>query len=141
MTLFDSVYNIDYIDLKKSNEIVSNINNIQKITEEEINQLIKIMDTKKCSYDAINNLRKYTKTSYYQQINGEKYDRSLLLLAENLLKGQGDGRISHEDIEKLCICASDNNKITDIEKKTLFYISNTLNTTEKAKTYLKNFFT
>ena len=66
-------------------------------------------------------MRKYVKTSYYKIIEGESYDRSLLLLADNLVKGQGDGRISEADMKKLLKSAMDGNRITECEKNTIFY--------------------
>ena len=132
--------NNDTINLKTSNEIIKCISDITNISDDEKKNIMDILNTNKCDYEAVDNLRKYIKTSYYQQINGVKYDRSLLLLAENLVKGQGDGRISDDDMKKLIDSAWDNNSITDIEKSTLFYISENYNTTSKAKTYLNDYF-
>ena len=85
-------------------------------------------------------MRKYVKTSYYKVIEGESYDRSLLLLADNLVKGQGDGRISEADMVKLLKSAMDSNRITECEKKTLLFITKQYNTTDNAKEYLKSYF-
>ena len=128
------------IDLKLSNKIIECIGDVTAITENERNTIHHILNTYYCSYDALENLRKYVKTSYYKIIEGEKYDRSLLLLAENLVKGRGDGRISEVDMKKLVKSAMDGNRITDCEKKTLEFISKDYNTTECAKLYLKDFF-
>ena len=111
------------IDLKLSNKIIEKISDVQNISNSERESIIHIMDTYMCSYDAIENFRKYIRVSYYKQIDGKKYDRSLLLLAENLIKGKGDGRISEDDMKKLVNSALDGNKITDCEKKTLKFIS------------------
>lgn len=127
------------IGLKLSNKIIKSINDVTNITPEEKNTIHYILDTYSCNYEAIDNLRKYIKTSYYKTIDGEKYDRSLLLLAENLVKGQGDGRISENDMKKLVSSALDGNKITECEKKTLEYITTHFNTTENAKNYLLNY--
>ena len=89
------------IDLKLSNKIIECIEDVTNITIIEKNSIEYILNTYICNYEAIENLRKYIKTSYYQVIEGERYDRSLLLLADNLVKGQGDGRISEEDMKKL----------------------------------------
>ena len=132
--------NNDTINLKVSNEIIKCISDVTNISDEEKKNITDILNTNKCDYEAVDNLRKYIKTSYYQQINGVKYDRSLLLLAENLVKGQGDGRISDDDMKKLIKSAWDNNSITNIEKSTLFYISENYNTTCKAQTYLNDYF-
>ena len=126
------------IDLKLSNKIIECIEDVTNITHIEKNSIKHILNTYFCSYEAIENLRKYIKTSYYQVIEGEHYDRSLLLLADNLVKGQGDGRISEADMKKLVESALDGNRITDCEKKTLKFISKQYNTTENAKVYLKD---
>jgi len=128
------------IDLKLSNKIIECIEDVTAITVSEKNSIEYILNTYFCSYEAIENLRKYIKTSYYQVIEGERYDRSLLLLADNLVKGQGDGRISEDDMKKLVESALDGNRITDCEKKTLKFISKQYNTADNAKTYLQNYF-
>ena len=140
MSMLDIISKNDIINLKISNDIIKCIKDVTNISDDEKKNITDILNTNKCDYEAVNNLRKYIKTSYYQQINGKKYDRSLLLLADNLVKGQGDGRISDIDMKKLIESAWDNNSITDVEKSTLFYISENYNTTDKAKTYLNNYF-
>lgn len=127
------------IDLKLSNQIIECIEDVTNITNTEKNSIEYILNTYFCSYEAIENLRKYIKTSYYQVIEGERYDRSLLLLADNLVKGQGDGRVSEEDMKNLVKSALDGNKITDCEKKTLKFISKKYNTTDNGKSYLENY--
>ena len=131
--------NIDFIDYNISNDILKSIIDIKNITTEEKNNIIYILHNKRCSYDAIVNLRKYIKASYYIQINNNKYDRTLLLLADNLIKGRGDGRISENDMIQLIKSSYDNNVITNYEKDTLFYIANNYNITNKAKLYLENY--
>jgi hypothetical protein len=72
--------------------------------------------------------------SYYKQIDGVKYDRELLELAESLAK---DGQISHEDAGKLLESAKDGKGITEIEKGTLKHAMATLKFTDKAIEFLK----
>tara|TARA_Y100000741_G_scaffold271459_1_gene211560 strand:- start:2875 stop:3297 length:423 start_codon:yes stop_codon:yes gene_type:complete len=127
---------IPEIDLKLSNQIIGCIPDVTNITNTDRTTLMYIMDIYVCNYEAVENFRKYISTSYYKQIDGKKYDRSLLLLAENLVKGKGDGRISEDDMKKLFESASDGNKITDYEKNTLEYIVEKFKCTEKAKKYL-----
>ena len=127
---------IPEIDLKLSNKIIDEIEDVTNITNTERETIFFILDTYLCSYEAIENLRKYLSKSYYKQIDGMKYDRSLLLLAENLIKGQGDGRISENDMKKLYESACDGNKITEYEKDTLYYIYNNFKCTSSAKEYL-----
>jgi len=74
-------------------------------------------------------------SNYYRIINKVKYDNSLLLLADKLIKNQGDGRISENDIKKLHIEALDGIGITDNELNTLIYIKNNYNFTDPATSY------
>tara|TARA_B100000575_G_scaffold259439_1_gene231686 strand:- start:316 stop:756 length:441 start_codon:yes stop_codon:yes gene_type:complete len=131
--------NLPEIDLKLSNKIIDSINDVTNISVQERNTIHHILDTYHCNYEALENFRKYIKTSYYKVINGERYDRSLILLAENLIKGQGDGRISENDMKNLISCALDGNKITDCEKNTLKFITTQFNTTNNAIEYLQKF--
>ena len=139
---------IDYIEtikeyeitLKESNKIIELLDNVSHPTEEERNSIELVLNSLNCNKEAKKNLEKYVRSSYYEIINGVKYDRSLLLKADNLVKGQGDGRISEEDMKNLITESEDNNKITDIEKQTLFYISEQYNATMKAKDYLNTYF-
>jgi len=149
MTTFKLKQNIiDYIEtiktqeitLKESNKIIELLDNVSHPTEEERNSIELVVNSLNCNNEAKDNLEKYIRSSYYEIINGVKYDRSLLLKADNLVKGQGDGRISEEDMKNLLAEAADNNKITDIEKQTLFYISEQYNATMKAKDYLNTYF-
>jgi len=149
MTTFKLKQNIiDYIEtiktqeitLKESNKIIELLDNVSHPTEEERNSIELVLNSLNCNNEAKDNLEKYIRSSYYEIINGVKYDRSLLLKADNLVKGQGDGRISEEDMKNLLAEAADNNKITDIEKQTLFYISEQYNATMKAKDYLNTYF-
>jgi hypothetical protein len=62
------------------------------------------------------------KVRYYKIIDGLNYDSALLELAENLIKGQGDGRISIVDSNKLLDKILDSGTITKVEYRTIFYI-------------------
>ena len=57
--------------------------------------------------------------SYYKIVDGKKMDGHLLELAEKVVQGQGDGRISKVDAEKLIGAVTDGGKYTDIEKETM----------------------
>jgi|TARA_Y100000389_G_scaffold29502_1_gene25108 hypothetical protein len=74
-------------------------------------------------------------STYYKIIDGINYDNNLIEETNNLIKGQGDGRISVEDSEKLLIKILDKNKITQVEHRTIYYILNNYNFTEEG---LKN---
>lgn len=70
--------------------------------------------------------------TYYKTINGINYDNNLIDTTNNLIKGQGDGRISIEDSEKILINILDKNKITQVEHRTIYYILNNYNFTNEA---------
>jgi len=72
--------------------------------------------------------------SYYKVVDGAKYDRELLELAESLAK---DGQVSHEDAQKLLEAAKDGKGITKIEKDTLNHTMTSIKYTEKAAEFLK----
>ena len=75
--------------------------------------------------------------SYYTEIDGKKYDKELLELAEKLVKGQGDGRISTADAAKLLTAVKDAGKYTDIEKDTMSYIRENFKWTEEADEWFR----
>ncbi len=60
--------------------------------------------------------------SYYRVIDGTKYDKRMLELADEAVKGQGDGRISVGDAKKIMPAITDGRAYTDIEKATTAYI-------------------
>ena len=74
--------------------------------------------------------------SYYKTIDGKKYDREMLKIAEESVAGKGDGRISVADAEKLYEAIIDGNTITEIEQETLDYIKTNFNITEAANKWL-----
>ncbi|MEA2043116.1 MAG: hypothetical protein U9N85_11275 [Bacteroidota bacterium] len=76
--------------------------------------------------------------SYYKEIDGKKYDKSLLDAAEDAVKGSGDGRISMEDAKMLLDEVKDGNSYTDVEKDTVAYIRQTLNWTDKADEWFRS---
>ncbi len=75
--------------------------------------------------------------SYYKEIDGKKYDGELLETAEKLIKGQGDGRISLADAEKLMAEVKDAGKYTDIEKDTMAYIRDNFKWTDEADEWFR----
>lgn len=78
--------------------------------------------------------------SYYKIIQGQRYDRKLLELAENLIDGQGDGRISQNDAAKLIESVKDGRGITQIERNTVAYIAKYFNLTDLARKWVKEQF-
>ena len=61
--------------------------------------------------------------NYYKTIQGVRYDRALLEVAEDRIHGQGDGRISKKDAEEIVELSKDGGRITETELRTLKYIS------------------
>ena len=57
--------NNDTINLKTSNEIIKCISDVTNISDDEKKNITDILNTNKCDYEAVDNLRKYIKTSYY----------------------------------------------------------------------------
>ena len=70
--------------------------------------------------------------SYYKTIQGVRYDRALLEVAEDRIHGQGDGRISKKDAEEIVESSKDGGRITETELSTLKYISENYHFTQKA---------
>lgn len=60
--------------------------------------------------------------SDYKTIDGVKYERALLELADECVAGVGDGRISKDDAAALLKSAQDGDQYTDIEHATIGYI-------------------
>jgi uncharacterized tellurite resistance protein B-like protein len=72
----------------------------------------------------------------YKIVEGVRLDKSLIELAEASVAGVGDGRISFEDAQKIWADAMADGKITVVENRTVKYILETYNCTEKAKAFL-----
>jgi hypothetical protein len=72
------------------------------------------------------------KVSYYKVIDGLNFDSSLLETADKLIKGQGDGRISIDDSNKLLMKIFDGRNITQVECRTILYILKNYKLTEEA---------
>lgn len=70
--------------------------------------------------------------SYYEIIDGIKYDKSLLNAFKKGIEGQGDGRISQKDISEIAKYIIDKNKITKIEYQTIFYCIQNFRFTDQA---------
>lgn len=70
--------------------------------------------------------------SYYKVIDGKKYDRGMLTIADEATSGKGDGRISVDDARKLIGAVTDGGRYTDIEKETMSYIRDNYRFTDEA---------
>jgi len=78
-----------------------------------------------------------SKSSGKIKIDGEEYERKLIDIAQHAM---ADDIIEHYEAEALWFCASDNNKITASERKTLQYImtSKGFKVDDEAKAYLES---
>ena len=72
------------------------------------------------------------KISYYKIIDGLNFDAALLNMADQLIKGQGDGRISIDDSNKLLTKIFDGGTITKVECRTILYILKNYKLTNEA---------
>ena len=79
------------------------------------------------------NQRRKPMASYYKTIDGVDYDREILETAETAVAGQGDGRISLNDAEKLLAAVKDGNEYTDIEQRSMKYVRDNYKFTDEAK--------
>lgn len=70
--------------------------------------------------------------SYYQVIDGLRYDRKILQETEKRVSGAGDGRISQDDAEFLLPLFGDFGDVTIVEERTLQYILENFKWTEAA---------
>ncbi|MBK8266308.1 MAG: hypothetical protein IPK80_33900 [Nannocystis sp.] len=75
--------------------------------------------------------------SYYKTINGKKYDKQMLEIAEAVTSGQGDGRISLADAKRLLAAVTDGGSYTEIEKETMAYIRANFRFTEEADEWFR----
>lgn len=75
--------------------------------------------------------------SYYVEIDGKKYDKKLIELADELTQSAGDGRISKADADKLLQGVMDGDSYTDVEKDTIKYIREKYNWTEAADEHFR----
>ncbi|MDX1939613.1 MAG: hypothetical protein SFU99_03630 [Saprospiraceae bacterium] len=76
--------------------------------------------------------------SYYRHINGVRYARQLLEAAEQFTTGRGESQISFEEIQEIYKLAEDGRRITDVERRTLFYIAENFSFTDKALDWFRN---
>lgn len=76
--------------------------------------------------------------TYYKVIDGKKYDKHMLEIAEATTAGQGDGRISIEDAKLLIAAVTDGGRYTDTEKATMTYIREHYKFTDEADTWFRD---
>ena len=76
-------------------------------------------------------------SSHYKQIDGKKYSAELLEIADGLVAGSGDGRISVDDAAVLFDKLAKDHKYTDLEKDTISYIRENYNWTDAGDAALR----
>jgi len=77
-----------------------------------------------------------TGTGYYETVDGYKCDRAIIDACREAIAGQGDGRVSLDDAEKVWAKAMDGNKVTDAEKWTVRYCLSSFNWTREAHNWI-----
>jgi hypothetical protein len=80
--------------------------------------------------------RAKTGSGYYETIDGMKCDRGIVDACREAVAGQGDGRVSAEDAEKVWAAAADANTVTDTEKWTLRYCLTSFRFTRAGHDYI-----
>ena len=103
-----------------------------KITTVENRTVKYILDHYNCTDKA----REFLAEHVYRTIGGKQYDLAILQTAEKLTEGAGDGRISFDDAGILWGLADADGVITEVEARTIRYICDNMNCTDKAKNYL-----
>lgn len=76
--------------------------------------------------------------TYYKVIDGKRYDKQMLDIADATTAGQGDGRISVEDAKRLIAAVTDGGRYTDTEKDTMAYIRERYKFTDEADVYFRD---
>jgi len=76
-------------------------------------------------------------SNYYTQIDGKKYDKDMVEIANQSVAGAGDGRISVEDAKRLIEAVKDGGAYTDIEKDTMKYIRDNYKFTDAADEWFR----
>lgn len=74
---------------------------------------------------------------YYKEIDGKKYDRHILEVADEAVAGRGDGRISLDDAKKVLAAVKDGSAYTDIEKATMVYVRDNYKWTPEADEWFR----
>ena len=88
----------------------------------------------RCSQNTINQMQPM---SYYQYIQGVRYVRDLIDTAKTFTQGEGEGKISYDEVQELYRKSEDGRRITDTERRTLLYIAETFPFTDKAREWLR----
>ncbi|WP_027967856.1 hypothetical protein [Halomonas halocynthiae] len=68
----------------------------------------------------------------YVTIGGVQYEKELIDLANAHTTGQGEGKVSKDEVDDLLKSALDGQGVTDVERRTLEYIRNNFDFTDAA---------
>lgn len=126
---------VSYVEVKK---IWAEAQDGEKVTDIERATLQYGMKTYKFTAKAAKALNIYLEAgqhkSFYKVLQGVKYDRKLLEMAD---LSQADGQISVAEAKALFLEAHDGKGITGTERTTLEYISKEMKFTDKARQYFE----
>jgi OOP family OmpA-OmpF porin len=75
---------------------------------------------------------------YYKQVKGKKLDGHLIEIADEAVKGAGDGRISEADAAKILAAVIKDNIYTAIEQATIDYLHKNYHWTESARDWFRD---
>jgi hypothetical protein len=75
--------------------------------------------------------------SYYKVVEGKKLDARLLDIADKVIAGEGDGRISLADAQELLEAVKDGGTYTEVEKETMEHIRKNYNWTDAADDWFR----
>ncbi len=78
-----------------------------------------------------------TMSNYYQIINGNRYNASLISNGLFRTRGNRDNTISKQDAQELWRIAMDGGRITEVEENTIEYLMNILNWTDAARKWME----
>ncbi|MGM0555653.1 MAG: hypothetical protein ACQEVA_04655 [Myxococcota bacterium] len=76
-------------------------------------------------------------SGYYKEIDGKKYDRKLLELADEVTTGRGEYRISKDEAKQLFEAVADGDSYTDIEKDSVKYVRENYEWTDAADEWFR----
>ena len=77
-------------------------------------------------------------SSHYRQIKGIRYSAALINAAEEMVAGQGDGRISLDDAKKLVAMVGKDGKYSALEKRSLAYVQDNFAFTDAGVAFLES---
>jgi hypothetical protein len=103
-----------------------------KKSKDEIAFLKVELDEKERELELVSHELDLRKIPYYRHIDGKRYKATTLNIAEEAIEGQGDGRISMEDAERIFDTISTGTDYTQVEKHTIKYLRDHYKWTEEA---------